>query len=292
MKTNNLALAVVTLALSFSSCDTEESIERPSEEKVFPIVEETKYDAQLENMFARYNMRIEYRYIKNLLPNNWHHITPIKEDLIVPVSRFLIDYWVSPLELSSSKDFVVKTLPNKIVLVGSPAYKLDGTRALGQAEGGTLVRLTNCNDYDLNDHAWIRAALRTAYHEYSHILHQTFVLPDGYRKLTPEAYSDAGWSRKTRSDAIKLGIVSTYGTKNVSEDFAELFSFFITAKQNEVDYVFNDEPIPVELTEIKDVMERNEGRKIIRKKFVVLNMFLEKIGLDIENTREELQKNI
>ncbi len=294
MKIHNIILTAIFVGLSFSSCSEKEDTLKPSKETIFPDLEKTIYDTQLENMFSQYNTRVEYRYIKNLLPNDWYNITPIKESLIIPMSEFLIDYFVTPLEISSNKELVIKTFPKKIVYVGSPAYKKDGSRVLGQAEGGTLIRFTECNDFNLNDKTWIRTTLRTAYHEYCHILHQKFILPDEYRNITPDSYTRSGWRAVSQNDAIRLGMVSPYATNNVSEDFVELYSFFITATQEDVNYVFNDEAITgiTNPSVILAISKRNEGREFIRKKFLILKKFLTDIDIDINKTREELQNKI
>lgn len=286
-------LLLVISVLSFISCSQEEKTLKPSKELLFPKLEKSNYDVELEKIFAPFNTRVEYRYIKNLLPNDWYYITPIKEELIIPMSNFLNDYWIKPLENSSSRKFLVKTFPKKIVYVGSPAYQLDGTKVLGQAEGGTLIRFTECNYYNLNNNAWIRQLLHTAYHEYAHILHQTFKLPDEYRTITPNSYTRNGWRTVRLNNAISRGMVSGYGTSSAPEDFAELYSIYIISSQKQLNYLLNDEAISgTNPAIIKEISKRNEGRAHIRTKLQIMKKFLSKIGVDLDKTRQELQSKL
>lgn len=285
---------------AFSACTEDEDALTASTEDLFPPKQETEIDLKLKEMFAPFNTIVEYRYIKNYVDKDWYYITPPQEDLVVPMGQFLLDYWVGPLEAASSTEFVAQNFPKKIILIGSPAYKLDGSRVLGQAEAGTLIRYTEVNRFDLTDVEWMRMQLHTAFHEYAHILHQTFKMPDIYRAVTPDNYTKSGWQAVITPNEIERGMVTPYGTNSVADDFAELFAGYIIYSDEDMAYLLLDEEInfdpeqgPVtDLDEIAPITRRNEGRAFIRTKLGIMNKFLKSVGFDLEQAREEAQQKL
>lgn len=289
----NIWLLLIVATLSLVSCQKDTSLEA-SPYPLLPEIPNTQLDKSLNEIFAPYNCRVTYRYVENLLPRDWYFITPVEESKVLPISKFLHEYWLQCLEDGSSVEFVQKTCPSQIVLVGSPALQLDGrTEIMGQAEGGTLLRFTRCNDYDMTDIKWIEKQLTTAFHEYAHILHQTFRLPDEYRQITPQSYTKNGWMAVSDAEALMMGMVSPYATSSVQEDFAELFAFVI---------IQPDEMIQLYLGEKKqedwlnltpeDLLALNKGSEIIRQKYVVLSNMLKEHNLDITKVRQSLQQKL
>ncbi|WP_461640493.1 substrate import-associated zinc metallohydrolase lipoprotein [Labilibaculum euxinus] len=284
----------------FFACSNDDETLTPSDQDLFPAKTNTEIDLKLRELYSPYNTIVEYRYIKNYLDKDWYYITPPEEALVVPMGEFLLDYWVKPLEAGSSAEFVAENFPKKIILVGSEAKKLDGSRVLGQAEAGTLIRYTEVNKYDLGDFDWMTMQLHTAFHEYAHILHQTFKMPNEYRKVTPDNYTKNGWQAVSGSNAIERGMLTPYGTNGVSDDFAELFAGYIIYSNAELAYIFEDEQINTNsdngpLTnpnEFLGIIKRNEGRAFIRTKFVIMKKFLSSVGFDLDKVREAVQAKI
>lgn len=268
------------------SCNDDELL-TPSGEDLFPPQEQTELDKKLVEMYADYNTIIEYRYIKNLLPKDWYYIEPVSIDLVQPMAEFLKDMWIGPLEAGSSKEFVQAHFPRMIVLVGSPARQKDGSVVLGVAEGGTLIRFTEVNYFDATNRDWKQAQLETAFHEYAHLLHQTFNLPDAFRQVTPESYTKNGWKAVTAAEALKRGMVSPYGTSAFAEDFAEIFSFYLSATDEDLDFYFNQQPVQ----SAQDV-DFNKGRAFLATKLNILLKFTDGIGLDMDKVREDLQTKL
>lgn len=274
------------VVVGISSCNDDELL-TPSGEDLFPPQEQTELDKKLVEMYADYNTIIEYRYIKNLLPKDWYYIEPVSIDLVQPMAEFLKDMWIGPLEAGSSKEFVQAHFPRMIVLVGSPARQKDGSVVLGVAEGGTLIRFTEVNYFDATSRDWKQAQLETAFHEYAHLLHQTFNLPDAFRQVTPESYTKNGWKAVTAAEALKRGMVSPYGTSAFAEDFAEIFSFYLSATDEDLDFYFNQQPVK----NAQDV-DLNKGRAYLATKLNILLKFTDGIGLDMDKVREDLQTKL
>lgn len=277
------------LPFAMAGCSEDDSL-LPSGEELFPEGRNTELDKKLNELFDPYNTVVEYQYTKNLIPDDWYYIYPAKEELVFPMAEFLKNYWIGPLEAGASRDFVVQNFPRMILLIGSPAYNLDGSRVTGQAEGGTLIRFTEVNDFNLKKEKWILAQLETAFHEYAHIIHQTFGFPEDYRNITPDHYSKGGWKSLKLKDAIKLGMVSTYASSAPEEDFAEMFYFWIVSPYEDLEYMFNEQSTTgVKPTLIQEVIEMNAGRRLIQQKLLTLEKYLKRIGLDLQNIRNDLQ---
>ncbi len=284
---------LLILLIITASCSKEPEL-TANPDGVFPELELSQIDKELTQLYKEYNCRIEYRYVENLLPLDWYNITPVDAKQVVPMATFLKENWVMPLEAASSHEFVVKTFPTQLVFVGSPAFQKDGkTEVLGQAEGGTLLRFTRVNDFDPNNQDWAITQLITAFHEYAHILHQTFRMPDEFRKVTPNNYTKNGWMAVNNTQAVMLGMVSPYGTSSVQEDFAELFSFYIVMPDYLIDDRFvdkNPEDYPWVSEEV--VRAVNQGSAILRVKLDILKKFLAEHGFDLETARNNLQEKL
>lgn len=274
------------VVVGMTACNDDERL-TPSGEDLFPPQVQTELDKKLVDMYADYNTVIEYRYIKNLLPNDWYYIEPVSIDLVLPMAEFLKEMWIGPLEAGSSKEFVQAHFPRMIVLVGSPARQKDGSIILGVAEGGTLIRFTEVNYFDATNRDWKQAQLETAFHEYAHLLHQTFNLPNAFRQVTPDSYTKNGWRAVTAAEALKRGMVSPYGTSAFAEDFAEIFSFYLSATDEDLDFYFNQQPVQ----SAQDV-ELNKGRAFLATKLNILLKFTDGIGLDMDKVREDLQTRL
>lgn len=274
------------VVVGMTACNDDERL-TPSGEDLFPPQVQTELDKKLVDMYADYNTVIEYRYIKNLLPNDWYYIEPVSIDLVLPMAEFLKEMWIGPLEAGSSKEFVQAHFPRMIVLVGSPARQKDGSIILGVAEGGTLIRFTEVNYFDATNRDWKQAQLETAFHEYAHLLHQTFNLPNAFRQVTPDSYTKNGWRAVTAAEALMRGMVSPYGTSAFAEDFAEIFSFYLSATDEDLDFYFNQQPV----RNAQDV-ELNKGRAFLATKLNILLKFTDGIGLDMDKVREDLQTRL
>lgn len=274
------------IATGLIACNDEEKL-TPSGEDLFPPQEQTELDKQLAEMYKDYNSVVEYRYIKNFLPNDWYYIEPVSIDVVLPMAKLLKDMWIGPLEAGSSKEFVQAHFPRMIVLVGSPARNKDGSIVLGVAEGGTLIRFTEVNSFNDTNINWKKGQLETAFHEYAHLLHQTFNLPEAFRKVTPDSYTKNGWKAVTAAQALMKGMVSPYGTSAFAEDFAEIFSFYLSASEEELDYYFNQQPV-----ENAQDVELNKGRAYLAAKLNILLKFTDSIGLDMDKVREDLQSKL
>ena len=270
---------IVAMAVS---CQKEDELS-PSEGYLFPPRPDTALEQSLYQIFGPYNSILEYRYIESLVPANWYYITPVKEDSVLSIAEFLRDFWILPLEDGSSQEFVKLHFPRLIFIVGSPAKNKDGSVVLGEAEGGTLIRFADMDSFDRTNKEWVRKQMGTAFHEYAHLLHQTFNMPNEFRRVTPDEYVLSGWKAINLEQARMKGMVSEYGTSSVFEDFAEIFSFYITEPDAKLNEFFIDVPGEIQL---------NMGKEVLRTKLRIIDRFLTGIGINVSTIRESFQAKI
>ncbi|MCG8581228.1 MAG: putative zinc-binding metallopeptidase [Bacteroidales bacterium] len=278
------------LVLGLNSCEEDDKVTSSGEDLFAPMTN-SEIDQKHREMFADYNTRVEYRYIKNLIPSDWFYITPAKEEKVLSMSEIVVDMWINPLVEASSKEFVGVTFPKLLVYIGSPAYQQDGSRVLGQAEGGTVIRFTEVNYLDRENTTWVNTQMHTAYHEYCHIVHQRYGLPNAYREVTPDSYVKSGWMTITSiEEALRKGMVTPYACSSVQEDFVELFATYIIVSDEELDYYFVDvEPNEGESLTPDQIMDNN-GRAILREKLSIQKKYMDNVGLDMDIIRAAYQK--
>lgn len=291
-------LVLLCIGMLSMACHDEDTL-APSEEALFPVQRQTALDTALRELFGPYNTVIEYRYVENFLPSDWYSIEPVMEDKVLPAMTFMKKMWVDVLIAGSSEDFVKAHFPRMLVLVGSPSLQKGGeAETLGEAEGGTLVRFTRLNDFKPDSREWAAQQLSTAFHEYAHILHQTFNMPDAYRNVTPDNYTLNGWLVVSEDEAIIRGMVTNYATSAVSEDFAELFANYVLLNENSWNIIYQDQADPTDPSKadyaekLLLIRQKNAGRVFIRKKFDIMKNFLKENGLDIELVRKAAQEKM
>lgn len=281
-------LLMFCLLAGLAACSDEDPL-TPSDEALFPEQENSPLDDSLRILFGPYNTRVQYRFVENLLPDDWYNVTPVIDTMVLPAMKFLREMWVGSLVEASSEEFVQAHFPRMIVLIGSRALMADGqSEVLGEAEGGTLIRFTRINDFSPKDSSWVSRQLTTAFHEYAHIMHQTFNMPEEFRNVTPGVYTFNGW-RVYTGDAtkpIQMGMVTAYATSSVEEDFAELFAKSIVYNDKDWKFVIEDQEINGETVVPELVTAMNRGRVLIRQKYAIMKKFLLGNGLDIEKIRK------
>lgn len=281
---------IFLILLGIAACSNKnELISSPDD--ILPHPKTNEIDVRLNELYKDYNCRVEYRYVENLLPRDWYNITPVEEKYVIPMAVFLKRNWILPLEAGSSHKFVAKIFPTQLVLVGSPAFQKDGmTEVLGEAEGGTLLRFTRVNSFNPENPSWVEKQLTTAFHEYAHILHQTYRLPDEFRKVTPNSYTKNGWMTIQEIQALTMGMVTPYATSSVQEDFAELFAFYIVQPEHIIKTWFEEKKTK-DFPNIPEnvIQSLNNGSAILRIKLEIMKKMLSGQGLDMDKIREDLQ---
>ena len=181
-------------------------------------------------------------------------------------------------EITGSKDFIRTHFPKMIHLIGSAAYKNNGTMVLGEAEGGLKITLYMINDLALDIDYLNHYYFKTMHHEFAHILHQKKPYSTDFNLISGPDYVTDAWSDTWNgdADAQQNGFISEYASKEANEDFVELIAVYVTstaAKWNSI------------------ISNAGDGAAIINAKFdIVYNYMLNTWGINLDDLREVVQR--
>ena len=292
MKAKKIHIKLITLLLGLMalvpSCYPDESLDVPVTN---PGTEpETSLDIYIDDNFTKeYGMAIRYRFVDRFV-EPFERVAPPALEAVRPMLDFIEDFWIGPyLEVENGEEFFRGHVPAEIVFLGGLIFNEDGTVTLGTADAGAQITFTNVNAVDPNDADWVELQLQTVYHEFAHIVHQKYKLPQAFETISPNGYTSPGsWFNLPSAEALTRGFVSPYATSSPNEDFAETVAFFLFDEDFDETYL-TDEPDCVEA----DCTERNEGRALIRQKVSAIEEHYEKFtGVVLADVRAAVQSRL
>jgi substrate import-associated zinc metallohydrolase lipoprotein len=116
-----------------------------------------------------------------------------------------------------------------IHIIGSAAYRNNGTMVLGTAEGGLKITLYMINDLKLDPEYLNEYYFHTMHHEFAHILHQTKPYSSDFEMISGTEYVKDSWnSTYSDEEALQHGFITPYASSEPNEDFVELLSTYVT----------------------------------------------------------------
>jgi substrate import-associated zinc metallohydrolase lipoprotein len=250
---------------------------------------ETALDTYIrQNFTEKYGVAVRYKWVDRYVAPD-KRVTPPELEKVQPMLDFLEEYWIEPyLAVPNGKVFFEKHVPAEVIFIGSLMYNNDGTVTLGTADAGAKITLTDVNSVNVNNRSWLLLQLIVIYHEFAHIVHQKYKLPNGFESISPTGYTSAGsWFILTDTEALERGFVSPYGTSSLNEDFAECVAFYLTEPDFDAIYI-NDETCST-----VDCEKRNEGRAKIRQKMDAISSHYKKVtGIDLAELRQVIQAKL
>jgi substrate import-associated zinc metallohydrolase lipoprotein len=284
-KTKYLLIAII---LTFIGCYEEEKLNVPVKES--PDVLRNELDIYIDDQFTQeYGMAIRYRFVDRYISPT-QRVTPPRLEVVRPMLDFIDEYWIDPyLSVENGETFFRKHVPAEIVLLGGLIYNDDGTVILGTADAGAQITFTDVNSVDISDKNWVLQQLQTVYHEFAHIVHQKYKLPNAFETISPQGYTSAGaWFTLTNEEALQRGFVSPYATSSPNEDFAETVAHFLYDENFFVNYVE-----PETDCNTQDCENRNNGRTLITEKLnAILSHYQRVTGVKLEDIREQVQSKL
>ena len=276
------------LFLVLSGCYQEETLDVPVNQG--PEVIRNELDKYIdENFTEEYGMAIRYRFVDRYVGPT-QRVTPPRLEVVRPMLDFIDEFWIDPyVSVENGEDFFRNHVPAEIVFLGGLIYNDDGTVILGTADAGAQITFTDVNSVDFNDNDWVLRQLQTVYHEFAHVVHQKYKLPNAYETITPQGYTSAGaWFTLTDEEALQRGFVSPYATSSPNEDFAEVVAHFLF-EENFYEKFIDAEPDCI----TQDCDMRNEGRVYINQKLNSILAHYKKVtGIDLEDVREQVQSKL
>ncbi|MEX2233867.1 MAG: substrate import-associated zinc metallohydrolase lipoprotein [Cyclobacteriaceae bacterium] len=277
----------ISAAAFVTGCYPDEDVVAPI--KTQPVSEDALDQYIEENFVEEFGVAVRYRFVDRYVDQN-KRVTPPKLEVVQPMLEFLTEFWIEPFtDVANGTSFFKSHVPAEIILIGSTIYNADGTVTLGVADAGARITLTEVNDIDITNRAWIFRQLGTIYHEFAHIVHQRYNLPPNWQEISPQGYTSLGsWFNLTDEEALQRGFVSPYGTSTFNEDFAEVVAFLLFEPDFYVRYIEDETNCST-----VDCVSRNEGRARLRRKYnAILEHYEQTTGVDLLKVRALIQAKL
>lgn len=231
MKKIRIYLGLLILTVISFSC-REEELNSESIFKDSGTAQMTPFDHWLlSNYTYPYNINFKYKMQDIETSFAYEQLTPASPEKSMAAAILIKYIWLETFDEMKGIDFLRQYAPKVIHLVGSNAYNQNLTSILGTAEGGMKITLFDINSLDVNNPSQdlMRRYMKTIFHEFSHILHQTKNYSPDFEAISKNDYVGADWSESTETEAIALskGFVSRYARSEPNEDFVEIISIFV-----------------------------------------------------------------
>lgn len=192
-----------------------------------------------QNFVTPYNIEVKYRFDRYEVSLG-RVLSPPREDKVIPVMETIKSTWIEPYNQEAGPHFIKRLSPKQFVLVGSASYNSNGTILLGTAEGGRKIVLYVVNDFDKKLKGEVKQMLHTIHHEFAHILHQTVMYPEEYKRITT-GYT-ASWNDFPLAEARSRGFVTEYARSSPDEDFVEMISIMLIEGRTGFNAIVNTAP--------------------------------------------------
>lgn len=282
MKKLYIILMVAAVMLNFTAC----SEDKPGGESIFPTNPTTQYDNfekwLLENFTYPYNVEVLYR-MKDVETDHNYTLTPADSAKCAKLAIIVKYLWFDAYAEVAGPDFVKTNVPRVLSFIGSLAIENNGTVVMGTAEGGYKITLYNVNNlgtsFALDDYdALNQWYFTTLHHEFQHILNQKKPYDTTFDLISEGDYVSGDWYQfDTDTEALPKGFIRNYAMSEPREDYAELYSQYLTN---------NDA-----LWASKMNKAGTEGQAIINEKLAhIRNYMRESWNIDLEEMRACVQR--
>ncbi|MGL5271999.1 MAG: zinc-binding metallopeptidase [Phocaeicola sp.] len=272
-----IAAFVLVAPFLFASCSKEEL----SSESIIKdsLTKENELDKWIMSNYVKpYNIDFKYR-METIESDLNYYLVPAEYDKSIKTAKLLQFLCLETYdEITGDKNFIRSYFPKMIHLVGSAAYKNNGTMTLGTAEGGLKITLYYINQLRLDPVYLNEYYFRTIHHEFAHILHQTKPYSTDFDQISGSEYVTDSWNTAWENDAAALqaGFITPYASSAANEDFVELISIYITNTASE--------------WENRITTAGTNGAAIINAKFdIAYNYMLNSWNIDLNKLRDIIQ---
>jgi substrate import-associated zinc metallohydrolase lipoprotein len=204
-------IALALMAMSFIAC--EEQPLDPNSQILDSKLEQNEFDKWLvTNYIEPYNIMFKYRMEKNESDFNYW-LVPATYENSIKMAKLMKFLCFEPYdELTGSKEFIKSYYPKMIHLVGSGAYRNNGTFVLGTAEGGLKITMYFVNEMIIDPAYLNEYYFKTMHHEFAHILNQIKPYSTDFNLISGPDYVTDAWSDTWNgdADAQQNGFISEY----------------------------------------------------------------------------------
>ena len=187
-------LAIAAFAVFAASCH-EKPLDYCNSQIIDSKVEQNEFDEWLiENYIEPYNIMFKYRMEKNESDFNYW-LVPATYENSIKMAKLMKFLCFEPYDdITGSKEFIKSYYPKMIHLVGSGAYRNNGTFVLGTAEGGLKITMYFVNEMQLDPDYLNEYYFKTMHHEFAHILNQTKPFSTDFNAISGPDYVTDTWS--------------------------------------------------------------------------------------------------
>lgn len=270
-------LAIAAFAVFAASC--QEKPLDPESQILDSKVEQNEFDKWLvTNYIEPYNIMFKYRMEKNESDFSYW-LVPATYENSIKMAKLMKFLCFEPYdEITGSREFIKSYYPKMIHLIGSGAYRNNGTFVLGTAEGGLKITMYFVNEMRIDPDYLNEYYFKTMHHEFAHILNQTKPYSTDFNAISGPDYVTDTWSSAWKggdAEAQKNGFISQYASSEAGEDFVELLSIYVT---NPASYWNNI------------IKNAGAGAAKIQQKFeIVYNYMLNSWNIDLNELRDNIQ---
>lgn len=208
------------------------------------VKDSTELDKWAKKNFTDvYNIQFNYRY-NDKETDNYYNVIPADYNKSKALAIMVKHVWMDAYSELLGTDFLKTYSPRVYQLIGSPEYSTNGSIVLGVAEGGVKITLFRVNNIDINNpvidtdsplpdteavpidlNYWF---FHTMHHEFCHILTQKKNYSTDFQTVSAGKYRTSDWINLKDADALASGFISGYASKEYNEDFAEIYSTYVT----------------------------------------------------------------
>lgn len=276
-------MLLASCGVLLSACNKEDKLDSKS---VFVDSEIPKnaLDNYLYNNYTKpYNVEILYKYVDKESDMSFR-LVPAPYESSIRLAKLMQFLVIKPYdEVTGSQEFLKNNFPKIITFTGSVPVQTNGVIILGTAEAGTKVSLYNLlalNEASGKDRDFLNSYFfKTVHHEFQHILNQNKPYPSNFLEISGSGYVEDEWNTKYTSTgaAVAAGFISPYASKAHTEDFAELYSFYVTRSQADWDAILNSSGSTA------------DGRAIIASKLMIVKNYMKsEWGIDMDVLRSNI----
>ncbi|MDD7318582.1 MAG: putative zinc-binding metallopeptidase [Prevotella sp.] len=285
------SLLFACVSLGLTSCGNDDELSSQSVFGSETQAEPNELDTWIKkNYLDEYNIDLQYRY-NDRLTDQVYNVVPAKYENSVALAIMFKHIWLDVYREVLGAEFLKRYSPRQIQFIGSREYGPNGSVILGTAEGGLKIMLYGVNEFDIDnprinvddpyaDPAASPADLNhwmfhTVHHEFCHILTQMKNYSTEYQTITAGSYHSQDWINLKDKKVQEEGFVSAYGSSEYNEDFAEMFSTYVTMS-------------PAAWNKILETAGE-KGAPLLNKKLdLIRKYFSEQWGLDIDVLRDKV----
>jgi substrate import-associated zinc metallohydrolase lipoprotein len=281
-----LLYLVCALVIPVISC-SEEALDKTSVIKETSATKNALDIWLYHNYTVPYNIDFKYK-MEDIETSASRVLVPAEYTKAVAMAKLVKHLCTDAYSEIAGENFVRLYFPKIFHLIGSAAWLSNGSRVLGEAEGGRKITLFEVNEMDPTDiDAMNDRYFHTIHHEFSHILHQTIDYSPDYKDITGTDYLTDSWDDQTaipQNVWLPRGFISAYARMEANEDFVEMISHYLVYDQAWWDSMFAAADVTAE-------GNSRTGKAILEEKLkMVKDYMLGSWSINLDDLRAIIQR--